>query len=109
MEDQSVSRLLDFDPVRKSRTLFHYDASDDTMVHHYEQDVTDVVEYNKARYNLFDERTRWAADGDLVASIPNVVWFDLVKRGIAFDNDALKRWLDDPDNRAFRVRPGRLS
>jgi hypothetical protein len=37
-----------------------------------------------------------------------VIWEDLVRKGIANDTKKLKAWLNDPDNRAFRTRLGRV-
>jgi hypothetical protein len=45
---------------------------------------------------------------DRVASIPMGVYMELDAKGIARDEKAFARWLDDPDQRAFRTRPGRL-
>jgi len=41
-----------------------------------------------------------------VASIPLNVYYDLKRRGIADDPKAMKKWLNDPDNRVFRTREG---
>jgi hypothetical protein len=43
-----------------------------------------------------------------VATLPLVLWMKLKQDGILDDPRALRRWLNDPDNRAFRTRPGRL-
>lgn len=70
-----------------------------------QQDVSSIVEANKRQYN--DNTGRW---GDLnkVASIPLSVYYDLKRRGIADDPVALKKWMNDPDNRVFRTRSGNL-
>jgi len=103
------SRLLNFDPISKVRSLFHGGTDGDDFVVEEVQDVTEVLEANKRAFNEFDERTPWNPEMNQVASIPLVVWEGLKRKGIADDNKALMRWLDDPDNRAFRTRPGRLS
>jgi hypothetical protein len=36
------------------------------------------------------------------------VYYDLKRRGIADDPAALKKWLNDGDNRVFRTREGTL-
>lgn len=97
------------DPVTKVTKRVHYDPIEEQMVVGTEQDVTGVVEANKRSYNSFDHSSaRHAANGDMVASIPSVIWADLVAQGIAYDEDRLRKWLDDPDNRVFRTRPGKL-
>jgi len=72
-----------------------------------EQDVTEIVERNKALYNDAGERPRWGS-GRVVASIPMAVYADLQRQGILNDQKALHKWLMDPDNRAFRTMPGDL-
>ena len=68
-----------------------------------EQDVTGIVEMNKADFN--DAPARWG-DGKRVASIPMAIYWELKRTGVADDQAALRRWLNDPDNRHFRTRPG---
>lgn len=87
--------------------MFHYDHQDDTFVIDHTQDTTPVLEANKAEYNQQDG-TYGKGVAHKVASIPNVVWQDLVRRGIANDQKALLKWLENPDNRLFKTRPGRL-
>lgn len=90
--------------------MFHAeDPSGGSHIYEDVQDVTEILDANKAEYNMHDERSRWNHEGTKVASIPLVVWEELKRKGIADDQKALLRWLDDPDNRAFRTRPGKLS
>lgn len=72
------------------------------------QDITDVAEANKAMYNQFDERTNWKGDMHKVASIPMAIYYDLKAKGILDDPVAMKAWLNNPDNRVFRTRPGQV-
>lgn len=72
-----------------------------------EQDVTDIVEANRDLYNLADGVPRFG-DGKRVASIPIVIWQELDRRGITRDPQAMRRWLNDPNNQAFRTLPGVL-
>lgn len=62
------------------------------------------IEENKAQFNHSQKK------GELrhVASIPPTVYWELEKAGIASDPNALRRWLDDPDNRVFKVMDTRL-
>jgi hypothetical protein len=102
------TRLFDSDPVTKTRKVFRFDHTDDTYVIATHQDVTDLVEDNLGRFNQVDERARWG-EMDRVASIPMPIYMELRRKGIVDDEKAFARWLDDPDNRCFRTRPGKLS
>lgn len=109
------SRELDYDPITKTRRTFHWDR-DGNYVIDTQQDVTDVLEQNKALHAMTDERARWTdrGAGTLVGSIPMSVYFDLQKRGVidaegnVHDDKPLLKWLQDPENKHFRTRPGRL-
>lgn len=102
-----MKKLLDFDPVTRSRTAFH--ANDDEIVLHEVVDVSPVTEENKALYAAADERARWGDGmGDRVASIPaSIYWRKVHMEGMS--NKDLLKWLDHPDQRVFRTRPGKLS
>ncbi len=100
--------LVDFDPLTQIAT--HIEVEDGKMTVASLQDAEDIVESNKLFYNSTDERARYGEKLTRVASIPMSVWFNhLLPSGIANDEDALKRWLDDPDQKFFRTRPGKLS
>lgn len=102
--------LIGYDPeLLIAQTFVTHPGDDDGVFFlHTEQDVTDLVEANKAAYNAVDERATWAGDWHRVASIPISVWFDLVRQGIANDEARLRRWMNDRDNLVFRTRPGRV-
>jgi hypothetical protein len=70
------------------------------------QIVDDVLEANKGSFNQVDERAGWKGDMHRVASIPMSLYYDLKAKGILDDQVALKKWLNDPNNRYFRTRPG---
>jgi hypothetical protein len=101
-------RLFDVDPLTGTTEYFHYDEEKDAFTIQTQQDVTDLVEHNKGRYNTHDSRAPWKGDLHLVASIPMNVYMELKQQGIIDDPKALRRWLNDPDNRYFRTRPGRV-
>lgn len=52
----------------------------------------------------------WAGDYHLVASIPLNIWNDedlgLQKAHLSGDDRYVSRWLNDPDNKAFRTKEG---
>lgn len=104
-----MRRLLDHDPLTGITEIFDYDRATDEFVIETVQNARDVVEDARARFNAIDERAGWRGEYHRVASIPLVVWQELEAQGIANDERALRKWLDDPDNRFFRTRPGRLS
>ncbi len=100
-----MSRLFSHDPLTGITRKFHWDDTTDEFLIQTVQDTTDIVEMNKLEFN--EAPTRWG-EWTKVASIPLSIYFDLKKKGIADDEDALKRWLNDSDNLAFRTRPGVL-
>lgn len=107
-----ASYMLDYDPVRKRKRIWHEDGEGWTV--ESRTDVTDVIEANKAAMSATDERTRW---GELsrVASIPLDIYFRMKREGkidpdgnVTDEREFLK-WLDDPENILFRTRPGKVS
>ena len=89
-----------------------YADDDGNLVMKAESDLTHIIEANKTSYNQIDERARWG-DGQLVADIPFPVIEDLNRQGIlrgfaVMDQKRMKAWLNNPDNRFFRTRPGRV-
>ncbi len=94
-----------YDPVLGIKRTFHGSEDGNTFVIQTEQDTTGIVEANKAAYN--DAPDRWG-DMTRVASIPLSLYFDLKKKGIADDPVAMKRWLNDSENRFFRTRGGNV-
>lgn len=79
------------------------------------QDISSIIEANKAEYNQSMSRSGWSDDafGNKVASIPLTVFADLDKQGITrgftiIDHKRFKEWLNNPDNVVFRTRLGRI-
>lgn len=77
------------------------------------QDVSAIVEKNKREFNSYDERAKWSDElyGNKVASIPFTAIDDLNKQGIMrgfhiIDDVRFALFLNNPDNRAWRTRPG---
>lgn len=100
-----MPKLVSEDKASGTQTLWH--DLDGAVVLENRQDAAPVTEAARAAFALVDERARFG-EFTRVASIPLVTYFDLVKRGITKDRAAFKRWLNDPDNRHFRTRPGRI-
>jgi hypothetical protein len=83
------------------------EASDGKLVVCNTQDAEPIVERNK----------RWQSEGQgvgknfrHVAHIPAIVYLDLEKKGYfkPGNEKLLSKWLNDPDNRFFRVWGGRI-
>jgi len=87
--------------------LHHYDEAAGLAYIEQVQDCTEIVEANRELYNLSDGIPRFG-DGKRVASIPMVIYMELVRQGITKDQKKFRQWLNDPDNRAFRTLPGVL-
>ena len=86
---------------------WHYDDAKDEATIQTQQDVTDVIEENKNEFNQIDERAKWG-EFNKVASIPLSLYYELKAMGKLDDQAYMKRWLNDPDNRHFRTRPGEV-
>ena len=99
-------RIFDVDPETGITRYWHVKDNGEFAIETV-QDVSSIANANKRSYADIDRKAKY---GDLarVASIPLSVYYDLKRRGIADDPAALKKWLNDPDNRAFRTRGGTL-
>jgi hypothetical protein len=102
-----MSLLFDEDRDAAMRRIWHQDA-DGRIVLQTEHDVQDIIDDAKTRYNLHDERAPWKGDTHKVAQIPMPILMELERKGITRDQKAFKAWLNDPDNRVFRTRPGKV-
>ena len=106
-------RELSYDPVTKTRKIFHADENGENYTVETLQDTTDIVEANKAAMAQTDERARW---GEMthIASIPLAVYNQWLAEGVidpagnVTDDKRLLKRLQDPDWSKLRVRPGRL-
>ena len=88
--------------------MWHYDDATDEAVIETIMDVSGVVADNQQKFNQFDERANWKGDMHHVASIPMALFYKMKAEGKLDDQAYMKRWLNDPDNRAFRTRPGEV-
>jgi len=96
---------MDHDPTTGISHVFHLEA-DGTATITAEQDFAPIVELNKQEYN--NTNNARYSEWDKVASIPLTIYNDFVKSGMVNDQAALKRWLNDSENRHFRTRPGQI-
>jgi hypothetical protein len=102
-----MKRLFDSDPINKTRQIFHYNESDDSMVIETQADVTACVELTRAEYAATDERAPWKKEMTHFGRVPLDKVDELMQAGIWQDDKALLRWLQNPDHRDFKVRPGK--
>lgn len=98
-----ADKVFDVDPLSGITSFWHYDEATDTALIEKRQDVSDIVEANKSEFN--EDHGRYG-EWTKVASIPLSVYYELKAKGIVDDPAAMKRWLNDADNRFFRTRPG---
>jgi hypothetical protein len=96
--------LFDEDPLMMTKTYF-VDNEDGSYTLVTEEDQSLVLENNLELRKQQDRHQRWG-DGQLVASIPMTLYWDLYARGIVQDEAAMKRWLNSSENVMFRKRHG---
>lgn len=100
--------------IKNAISTTEFIDSGDDLVIKQSQDISQIVENNKSEYNSYDTRAKWGDTlNNKVASIPLTVFQDLEKQGITrgftvIDMPRFKQWLNDPNNRVFRTRPGRI-
>ncbi len=107
-------REFDFDPLSGIRERYWYDHATDQFTMTTEQDVQPIIEQNRLNQDLAPARYGNEQTFHHIASIPFALMPILEKMGIMdkagriLDDKALRRWLNDADNRAFRSRLGRV-
>jgi hypothetical protein len=102
------TELFDVNPLTGTRKMWHYDADKDEATIETIIDATAIVADNQQKFNSFDEKANWKGDMHHVASIPMALFYKMKAEGKLDDQAYMKRWLNDPDNRAFRTRPGEV-
>ena len=92
----------EIEPSGVKREYYHEDGdgSEDKLLIKNTQDMTPFLEHNKYQAK---EMQKGKGNFRKVATIPNIVIEDLMKKGIWTDKKAMKKWLNDPNNRAFRT------
>jgi len=90
---------------------------DGGIIIHSQTDLTDFAEHTKAQYNNNPSKTGWSGEvfdpKNKIAELPLAIINDLNAKGIMRgfhiqDPKALKKWLNDPENRVFRTRGGEV-
>jgi hypothetical protein len=103
-------RIVSWNPDTATQQKLHFEGDD--LVLHTQQDVTEILELNKAQFAAENSKAveKWKGEWHQVARIPLSIYFQLQKRGLlkkGREND-LKAWLNDNENRFFRTRAGRV-
>jgi hypothetical protein len=92
-------------PVPGGHEYMHYDHATDSITLEQVFDCEPVTELNRARQNV---DSGWKGDMHCVASIPMPLYMEMRKQGIFDDEKRLSKWLNDPENRFFRTKLGRV-
>lgn len=103
-----MRRRFDDDPITGINQEFQESPDGKEFTIGTEQDIEPYLQANLDLRNMFDEHAGWKGDVHHVASIPDVVMDDLMRKGIYQDEKAFRKWLNDPENRCFRTRPGKI-
>lgn len=101
------SRLFDYDEFTGLKKVWHYDAEKDEATIETVQDVSSIVELNKIDLTQ-SENTGWKGEFHHVARIPLSIYYQLKAEGKLDDEAYMKRWLNDPEQRFFRVKEGQV-
>ena len=107
------TKTLNLDSQTGIKTDFTYRESssgresDDEIIISTSQDVSAIIKANERSRNAVD-RHHPHGEWSKVASIPLSIYYDLKQRGIVDDPKAMRRWLNDPDNRYFRTREAKI-
>lgn len=101
-------KLLDVSPDKAITRTWHFNPDTEETTIQTTQDVTAVVEANKRDFAAIDNKANWKGEWHHVASIPESLYYKLKAEGKLDDQAYMKKWLNDPDNRFFRVRPGQV-
>jgi len=96
--------LLSRDPDAHVTEYFHWDDADGTYTIERVQETSPFIERAKDLKGLTDGS--WKGDMHHVATIPMSIYAELVQKGITRDPARMKQWLNDRDNRVFRIKDG---
>ena len=114
--------LLSYDEKTGKTEIYHYDQIEERSVIQTRQDIEPILEINRMDYNSFDENARWGnplkpsqETFHHVARIPEAIMEQMpaeLRKGFmsgkGLNSKTWKKWLNDPHNRMFKTRPGRI-
>jgi hypothetical protein len=101
------SKHFDSNDALGIKRTWHYNTETDEATVETSQDITAIIEENKQDFNLQEKHSKYG-EWNKVASIPLSIYFKLKQEGKLDDQAYMKRFLNDPDNRYFRTRPGEV-
>ncbi len=102
-------KFLSRDPITGLTHYFHPSDDGETFGIESVVDVEPILDDNKRIYNAESSKGRnWRGDMHRIASIPLHVYMDLDQKGIINDEKKMKAWLNDPENRYYRTKGGRV-
>lgn len=73
------------------------------------QNTTIIEEDNAAHIATIDQRAKCAPDGEFVGRIPLELMNMLMESGVWYDDTALLEWLEQPENKAWKMHPARFA
>ncbi len=95
-----LAAYADLDAPKK---LLYHELDDGIIAVETRQDVSHIVELAKAASEIPPDR-----EFRLTAFVPDAVMDQAFNEGWFHDKAKWKKWLNDPDNAAFRVWKGRV-
>jgi hypothetical protein len=106
-----MKQLISADASALKKTEAAFDGEGGLIIR-TAQDVTAIVEQNKAQYNAGSVHDKWG-DMTKVASLPFTIIDTLNRKGImrgfaVINEKEFRIFLNDPENRFFRTRPGKV-
>jgi len=89
---------------------FHDNADGTFTVERTQQDLDKIISDNRDRYNSVSTKATPTMNENKrhVASIPLIIVEKLMADGIWGNQDRMKQWLNDPDNKYMRTHPGKV-
>ena len=107
-----TKKILGYDPIQKKTTYFHGGNNGE---HHIsiEQDVKEIIKMAKDKdieYKPYNLTGNTQNHRQQIAELPANLYYELIKKfGQPKQNrKAWSRWLNDPDNKAFRTGGGNI-
>lgn len=106
-EYAKLDEIIDFDPLTgvSQRMVMETDG---TLRLVTDQNVKPIVQYAQEASNNRHSRNEKMGDVCHVASIPLMVQYELITRGIWQDPQRFKRWLNSDEAKPFRTHWARI-
>ena len=98
---------FDYDPMTGVRQRLKID-SDGVMHFETHQNVENIVKAAHEAASNFAKNQSWGDGIHHVASVPVLVQYDLIKRGIWGDKTRMRKWLNSIEAAPYRTRNGNV-